>query len=284
MRRPVAEIHLVRTETLKRPVRSSSGVIMDGDFFRRDGETVDQTLGGRLRIIQKKNGYRFSLDALILANFTALRERDDLIDLGTGSGIIALILAQRFRCGRILGIEIQEDLAEMARRNVFLNGLEGGVEIRRGDVRRPESLCEPQSFSAAVCNPPYRRLRSGRTNPDPEKAVARHEIAGTAADFLAAAVYALRPDGRAYAIYPAARMVQLLVRMRDRRIEPKRLRLVYSRPGGSAVFVLVEGVKGGREGLNVLPPLIIHEEAGGYTREMTEIFRDLSAFPARGGG
>jgi tRNA1Val (adenine37-N6)-methyltransferase len=256
---------------------------MDGDSFRRDGETIDQTLGGRLRIIQKKNGYRFSIDALILAHFTALRERDDLIDLGTGSGIIALILTQRFRCGQVLGIEIQEDLAEMARRNVLLNGLEGVVEIRRGDVRRPESLCEPQSFSAAVCNPPYRRLRSGRTNSDPEKAVARHEISGTAADFLSAAVHALRPEGRVQMIYPATRMIQLLAGMRDSRIEPKRLRLVHSRPGGSAAFVLVEGVKGGREGLNVLPPLMIHEEAGGYTREMAEIFRALSAFPVRGG-
>jgi len=257
---------------------------MDGDFFGRAGETVDQTLGGRLRIIQKKNGYRFSLDALILAHFTALRERDNLIDLGTGSGIIALILTKRFRCGRVLGIEIQEELVELARRNVLLNGLEEEVEMRRGDVRRPEFFCEPQSFSAAVCNPPYRRLRSGRINPDPEKAVARHEIAGTVGDFLAAAVYALRPEGRIQMIYPATRMVQLLAEMRNRRIEPKRLRLVHSRSGGSAAFVLAEGVKGGRERLNVLPPLIIHEEAGGYTREMTEIFRDLSAFPAHGGG
>ena len=257
---------------------------MDGELNPRDGETVDEILGGRLRIIQKKRGYRFSLDALLLAHFAALQEGDDLIDLGTGGGIIALILAQRFRCGRVLGIDIQDEIVAIAKRNVVLNGLAGQIQIRRGDVRRPEFLCEPQSFSAAVFNPPYRRLRSGRMNPDPEKAVARHEIAGTAVDFLAAAVYALRPEGRVYAIYPATRMVQLLARMRDFRIEPKRLRLVHSRPGGSGAFVLVEGVKEGREGLRVLPPLFIHKEQGGYTPEMTEIFRALSAFPARGGG
>ena len=256
---------------------------MDGELNPRDGETVDEILGGRLRIIQKKRGYRFSLDALLLAHFTTLREGDDLIDMGTGGGIIALILTGRARCGRVLGIDIQDELVAIAQRNVVLNGLAGQIEIRRGDVRRPEFLCGPQSFSAAVFNPPYRRLRSGRMNPDPEKAVARHEIAGTAADFLAAAVYALRPEGRAYAIYPATRMVQLLARMRDFRIEPKRLRLVHSRPGGSGAFVLVEGVKAGREGLKVLPPFFIHEEQGGYTSEMTEIFRALSAFPARGG-
>ena len=257
---------------------------MEGELHPQDGETVDAILDGRIRVIQRKRGYRFSLDALLLSHFTDLRNGDDLIDLGTGSGIIALILAQRFRCGRVLGIEIQDELVAIAKRNVVLNGLAGRIEIRRGDVRCPETLCGPQSFSAAVFNPPYRRLRSGRTNSDPEKAVARHEIEGTVADFLAAAVYALRPEGRVYAIYPAVRMAELISRMRECRIEPKRLRLVHSRLDGGGEFVLVEGVKGGREGLNVAPPLFIYQDAGVYTREMTEIFRDLSAFPARGGG
>ncbi|MBU1965818.1 MAG: methyltransferase [Proteobacteria bacterium] len=257
---------------------------MDANLLDPTAETVDGILVGRLRLIQRKRGYRFSLDALLIAHFTDLRNGDDLIDLGTGSGIIALILAQRFRCGRVLGIEIQDELVAIAKRNVVLNGLAGRIEIRRGDVRFPETLCGPQSFSAAVFNPPYRRLRSGRTNADPEKAVARHEIEGTVADFLTAAVYALRPEGRVYAIYPAVRMVELIARMRECRIEPKRLRLVHSRLDGGGEFVLVEGVKGGREGLKVAPPLFIYQDAGGYTPEMEEIFRDLSAFPARGGG
>jgi tRNA1Val (adenine37-N6)-methyltransferase len=257
---------------------------MERELHERNEETIDAILGGRLRIIQKKRGYRFSLDALLLAHFATLREGDDLIDLGTGSGIIALILAQRFCCMRVLGIDIQGELAAMAKRSVVLNGLEGCVEIHWGDVRCPKTLCGPQSFSVAVFNPPYRRLLSGRMNPDSEKAVARHEIAGTAADFLAATAHVLRPGGRAYAIYPAARMVELLARMREHRIEPKRLRLVHSQCCCSGVFVLVEGVKGGREELKVQPPLFIHEEAGRYTQEMMEIFRDLSAFPVRGGG
>ena len=227
---------------------------------RRTEETVDEILGGRLRIIQKKTGYRFSLDALLLAHFAGLREGDDLIDLGTGSGIVALILAGRYRCGRVLGIEIQEELVTMAKRSVVMNGLDRRVEIRQGDVRRPESLCEPQSFDAAVFNPPYRRLRSGRMNLDPEKTVARHEIVGTAADFLAAAGHALREGGRVYTIYPATRMVELLFRMRVCRIEPKRLRIVHSRPDGVGKFALVEGVKGAGEELVVLSPLFVYEE------------------------
>jgi tRNA1Val (adenine37-N6)-methyltransferase len=257
---------------------------MDVDLSDPMTETVDGILTNRLRIIQRKRGYRFSLDALLIAHFADLRNGDDLIDLGTGSGIIVLILAQRFRCGRVLGIEIQNDLVAIAERNVVLNGLTGQIEIRRGDVRCPETLCGPQSFSAAVFNPPYRRLRSGRTNSDPEKAVARHEIEGTIADFLAAAVYALRSEGRVYAIYPAVRMAELITKMRECRIEPKRLRLVHSRFDGEGEFVLMEGVKGGREGLNVAPPLFIYQDGGGYTSEMAEILRDLSAFPVRGGG
>ena len=119
-----------------------------------EDETLDEILGGRLRIIQRKNGYRFSIDALLLAHFTVLKDGDNLIDLGTGSGIIALILASRYRPGRVLGIDVQEDCAAMARRNVVLNGLEGRVEIRQGDVRHPTTLCNPRSFDAAVFNPP----------------------------------------------------------------------------------------------------------------------------------
>lgn len=257
---------------------------MDGNLLHPAAETVDGILLDRLRIIQKKRGYRFSLDALLIAHFTDIRNGDDLIDLGTGSGIIALILAQRFRCGRVLGIEIQDELVAIAKRNVVLNGLAGRIEIRRGDVRHRETLCGPQSFSVAVFNPPYRRLRSGRMNSDPEKAAARHEIEGTITDFLTAAVYALRPEGRVYAIYPAARMVELISRIRECGIEPKRLRLVHSRLDGGGKFVLVEGVKGGREGLNVVPPLFIYQDVGVYTPEMAEIFKDLSAVSARGGG
>lgn len=247
-------------------------------------ETIDEILGGRLRIVQKKRGYRFSLDALLLAHFARLGSGEAIIDLGTGSGIVALILACLHPCSRILGIEIQEPMAEMARRSAVMNRLDRRVEIRRGDLRIPESLCPPASFDAAVCNPPYRRLGSGRMNPDPEKTAARHEIAGTVAEFLAAAAYALREGGRLYTIYPAARAVELLYRMRLSRLEPKGLRLVHSRCDSGAQLVLAEGVKGGGEQLSVAPPLFIYEQKGGYSAEMISIFQALSSFPSDGGG
>jgi tRNA1Val (adenine37-N6)-methyltransferase len=249
-----------------------------------DGETVDLLLDGRLQLLQRRRGYRFSLDALLLAHFVELAPGEDLIDLGTGSGVLALVLALRLRCRRVLGVDLQQGMVERARRSVERNGLEGCVEIRTGDVRSPGSLCPPGAFAAAVANPPYRRLNSGRRNPDPEKALARHEIAGTVADFAAAAAHALRPGGRFFAIYPAARLVELLGRMRERRIEPKRIRLVHSRVGGGAEFVLAEGAKGGREGLKVLPPLFVRCPIGGYTEEMREVFSGLSSLPPRAGG
>ena len=254
------------------------------DRVDESDETVDGILGGRLWIVQKRKGYRFSIDSLLLAHFVCLREGDDLLDLGTGTGILALILADRYRCGKVLGIEIQDELAVMAGRSAAMNGLAGRVEIRQGDVRRPETICPPRSFDAVVFNPPYRRLGSGRTNPDPEKAVARHEIEGGAADFLSAAAHALRERGRVYTIYPAMRMVEILCRMRTCRIEPKKLRIVHSRPGEEGIFALVEGVKRGREELAVLPPLFIYEARGGYAAEMTAIFRELSASRSHGGG
>lgn len=254
------------------------------DAFIRDDETIDPVLDGKFRIIQRERGYRFSLDALLLAHFVALRNGDDVIELGTGSGIIAIILARRHHLGRIVGVEIQKSLFDVALRNVTLNDEDGRVEVIRGDVRRPASFCKAQSFSVAVFNPPYRRMHAGRVNPDAEKAAARHEIFGTVGDFIAAAAWALRPGGRMYAIYPATRMIELLSKMRSAGIEPKRLCPVYPRMRASAVFVLVEGARDGGEELNMTPPLIIEDEQGDYTKETMEIFRGLSSSELPGDG
>jgi tRNA1Val (adenine37-N6)-methyltransferase len=257
---------------------------MDKLFLLEEGEKIDFILEGRLGIIQRERGYRFSIDAFLLANFVHLEDGDDLIDMGTGSGIIAIILAKRMRWGRILAVEVQKRLAGAARRNVQLNHLCGKIDVIEGDIRFPESFCPPQSFPVAVFNPPYRSLHSGRINPNPEKAAARHEILGTADDFIAAAAYALCQEGHMYAIYPSTKMAYLLARMRSFRIEPKRVSLVYSRPGASASFVLVDGVKGGGEELDVLPPFYIYSKRGEYSRQIADVFRFLASFASPGDG
>jgi tRNA1Val (adenine37-N6)-methyltransferase len=244
------------------------------------GETVDQILEGKLKVIQKERGCRFSIDALLLSRFISLKDGDHVLDLGTGGGIVPMILAKRWTCGRIAGLDIQDDLIDMARRSAVLNQVDDRVEFIRGDIRQIKTLFEAGSFDAVTFNPPYRRIHSGRMNPNIEKAIARHELKATLDDFLQAAAHVLKMKGRVFVIYPAVRVVRLFSRMRTLCLEPKRTVLVYSNPASEGEFVLVEGLKGGNESLKVLPPLFIYEREGGYTQDMQRIFSDLAAFPS----
>jgi tRNA1Val (adenine37-N6)-methyltransferase len=241
-------------------------------------ETLDNIAGGQIKVLQKARGYRFSIDALLLSHFVRLRHGEHVLELGTGSGVISMILAGRWEGVEVTGIDIQAEMVEMAGRSVAINKLVEKVEIRRADVRDIKNIFPPRSFDVVVSNPPYRKIHSGRINHDREKALARHEIAGAIGDFLQAAVYVLKPASRAYFIYPATRMVELLNSMRNARVEPKRLRMVYSNDKTAGKFVLVEAISEGGEELEVLPPLLIYNEKGAYTEEMMDIFRELS-FP-----
>ena len=239
--------------------------------LQQDGETINEFFHGRLRVLQKEKVYRFSIDSLLLADFVTLKRGDRVVDLGTGSGIIALILALRFPATIIAEVEIQKELADMAERSVALNGLVDRVTVYTGDVKKIRNLLESQSFDVAVFNPPYRKLNSGRVNPNGERAIARHEVKGTIDNFLSAARYLLKDGGRVYLVYPATRSVQLIARMRKNEIEPKRLRIVHSNETSGGVFVLAEGVKGAGEEAQILPPLFIYREDGCYTEEVEGI-------------
>lgn len=234
-------------------------------------ETVDGILQGKLSIIQRRTGYRFSIDALLLAHFVAPGKYDHIVDLGAGSGVIALVLATLHPAVAVSGVELQAELAARARRSAELNGLGGRVTIHDGNVRAVASLFSPQTFDLVVANPPYRRAASGRINPDREKRLARHEIEARLDDFLDAAVHLLRAKGKAAFVYPAARLVDLVSSMRARSLEPKRLRLVHSYSGGEATLALIEGSKDGRKELKILPPLTIYTEERQYTLEAAAI-------------
>lgn len=239
-------------------------------------ESLDTLLAGRLQVFQSERGYRFSLDSLLLAAFVQTRENDRVADLGTGSGIVALLLAGRPDVGRVTGVEIQEELARLAQRNVQLNGLAERVEIRPGDVREIKALLPPASFQVVAFNPPYRRVGAGRINARLQKSIARHEIKAALPDFLAAARYLLPHSGRVYTIYPASRLVELLYQLRRHRLEPKRLQLVHSRSDSPASLALVEGIKEAGEELTVAPPHIIYQSEGVYSAAMNGIFADLA--------
>lgn len=241
------------------------------DRLQRDDETIDEFFHGRLRVLQKEKGYRFSIDSLLLADFVTLKRGERVVDLGTGSGIVALILALSCPEVRIAEVEIQGDLADMAARSVVLNRMEERITVHTGDVKKIRKLFEPQSFDVAVFNPPYRRLNSGRINPNGERAIARHEVKGTIDDFLASARYLLKDGGRASVIYPTVRGVQLIASMRGNGIEPKRLRIVHSNGTSGGVFILAEGVKGAGEEVQIMPPLFIYREDGRYSPEIENI-------------
>ncbi len=155
-------------------------------------ETLDEILDGHLRVFQKKRGYRFSLDSILLPHFVFLKPRTCVLDLGCGSGIILLILAKRFPYINCTGLEIQEELVELAKKNVNFNKLEHRIKIAEGDARKIKNIFSANSFDAVIFNPPYRKLNSGRINPQLEKAIARHEIKGSLKDFIKAAKYLLK--------------------------------------------------------------------------------------------
>lgn len=245
----------------RRVVSAATGEILD--------ETLDTFLNGRLKLYQSRQGYRLALDTLLLAFFASVNEGDRVMDLGTGNGTLALILASLYPSLSVVGLEIQSEMAVRAVRNVHVNGHEKNVSVIAGDVRVIEEVAPAGSFDRVVANPPYRSPHTGRVSPYPEKTVARHEIHGTLADFVKAAAYLLPAKGRFAVIYRAARTGDLVQAMRGACLEPKRLRMVHATARSAASLVLAEGVKGGRNEMQVLPPLIVFDEKRSYTAEVT---------------
>jgi len=222
-------------------------------------ETLDTFFNGKFQVIQKEKGYRFSIDAVLLSQFVKIRKDERVIDLGTGCGILPLLLSKTTKARSFVGIEIQGGLAECAKKNVRLNHLEDRISILQQDLRELRETFAPGSFDVVLSNPPYRKYRSGRINPSLEKAIARHEIKGTLQDLISIASYLLPPKGRCYFIFPAMRTVDLLVALRSRELEPKRLRFAHPRMGEEAKFILTESVKASGVELKIMDPLILHE-------------------------
>lgn len=237
----------------------------------RFDETTDTLFHGKLKIRQSRSGYRFSIDALLLAGFIEARPGERVADLGSGNGVIALVLAYWYPELTVTAVELQRRMAERARENARLNGFEKRIQVHCGDVRRIAQMAAPASHALVLCNPPYRGPASGRISPVAEKRIARHEIAGRLRDFVRAGAYLLPQHGRMGVVYPALRAVDLLGTMREANIEPKRLRMVHSYAGAGASLVLVEGAKGGRNGIEVLAPLIIYEKAKQYSAEAASL-------------
>lgn len=234
----------------------------------QDAKTLDSMFGGRIKVIQDAEGYRFSIDAVILAHHLRPKANDIVIDLGTGCGIIPLILAYRKSNARIIGVEIQKELAELADKNVRLNNMDDLITIYHKDLKEFKGDFRPGSIDLVCSNPPYRKTGSGRVNPNRQRAIARHEIKTGLYDILETGVFLLKKSGRIIFIYPAERLTDLLYGMREFGLEPKLLRVVYSSVGSEAKLVILEGRKGGRPGMKISHPLVIYNRDGSYTAEV----------------
>ena len=223
-----------------------------------NNEKIEDLEDKRLKIIQAKDSYRFSVDSILLLNFIRLKNYENIIDLGTGSGIIPLLLFGKKKGLSIYGVEIQKDLADMARRSVELNKLQNGITIIQEDFRNLKNNFKNQQFDVVVSNPPYISMGQGKINPSINKAIARHEIKGDLEDMISVSNYLLKNKGRIYLIYRSAKLIKLVITLKRYDIEPKVIKLIYPRPGENANLVLLEGIKSGKEELKIEDPIFLY--------------------------
>jgi tRNA1Val (adenine37-N6)-methyltransferase len=234
--------------------------------------TTDTFFNGCIQVKQSRTGYRFSIDAVLLAWHTSPRPDDTILDLGTGCGIIPMILAYRYPGVKVYGIEVQTDLADIARLNIDENHMGDRIFIRCMDMKTLSHDVTSGAVDLVVCNPPFRKARSGRINPDQERAIARHEIKTTLNDVVKTAHSMLGVSGRFVIVYSAERITDILYQMRAFGIEPKWIRMIHSGINTDANLILIEGKKGARPALKIGPPLIIYRENGIYSDEAEKMF------------
>ncbi len=235
-------------------------------------ETVDDLILDGMKIIQPKRGYRFSLDAVLLAHFASVKGVHTIIDIGTGSGIIPLLMSSRIPDAAIVGIELQEAIAERALRNIILNNKTEQIRIIQGDVREIEQHLPGGFAQLVLSNPPFWRVGEGKLSQNKEEAIARHELYLNLEQLVFGAAYLLEDNGRLALIHRADRMEELLQAFSAARIRPRRIRMIHSYADRNAKLVLLEGQKHGQGQLEILPPLVIYEQQGVYCREIQALY------------
>lgn len=238
----------------------------------REGERLDDLQRNHYRIIQNPDKFCFGMDAVLLSGFARVSEGETVLDLGTGTGIIPILLEGKTQGKHFTGLEIQEESADMARRSICLNGQQEKISIVTGDIREASALFGASAFDVVTVNPPYMIHSRGLVNPDMPKAIARHEILCTLEDVIREGAKVLRPGKRFYMVHRPFRLVQIIRLMAEYRLEPKRMKFVHPLPDKEPNMILIEGVKGGGAHLKVEPPLIICSRPGVYTDEIYEIY------------
>ncbi len=237
-----------------------------------ENERLDELHRNGYFIIQDKDRFCFGMDAVLLSGFARVKEGETVLDLGTGTGILPILLEAKTKGAHFTGLEIQPESADMALRSVAYNHLEEKISIVTGDIKEASGIFKKSSFDVITTNPPYMIGQHGLVNPDDAKAMARHEIMCTLDDVLRESAGLLKPQGRFYMVHRPFRLAEILSKMISFRIEPKRMQLVYPFVDKEPNMVLIEGMRGGKPRMTVEKPLIVYKEQGVYTDEIYGIY------------
>ena len=240
----------------------------------KENERVDDLQNGYY-IIQDPRKFCFGMDAVLLSGFARVKKGEKVLDMGTGTGIIPVLLASKTVGEHFTGLEIQEECAEMAARSVKYNNLEDRVSIRQGDIKEAVSIFGAASFHVVTCNPPYMIGQHGLQNPYMAKAIARHEITCSLEDVVKAAKWLLKTGGHFYMVHRPFRLAEIIYTLKQHKLEPKRMRLVHPYVDKEPNMVLIDAVKGGKQRITVEPPLIVYNKDGSYTDEIYQIYGEM---------
>jgi len=246
-------------------------------------ERVDDLQIDGLKIIQNPQGFCFGIDAVLVSNFARVKKGSRVVDLGTGTGIIPLLVSAKSSHSKISAFEIQEDVADMARRSVAMNGLEDRIDVIEDNIKNALDHIGKHSVDVVISNPPYMASGVGEVNPSDYKAISRHEIHCTLEDIISTASDLLRGSGQFFMVHRPNRLVDILTLCRAYNLEPKRIRFVHPFAGKSPNIVLIHATKGGRPDVKVLEPLVVRNDDQSYTEEIYEIYRqtNISSFERR---
>ena len=238
----------------------------------KENERIDELQRNGYQIIQNPAKFCFGMDAVLLSGFARAKKGNTVLDMGTGTGIIPILMEAKTDASRFVGLEIQEESAGMARRSVALNGLEEKITIVTGDIKEADSLFDAASFDVITCNPPYMIGQHGLVNPEDAKAIARHEILCTLEDVIAQAAILLKPGGNFFMVHRPFRLAEIMVLLHQYKLEPKRMQMVHPFIDKEPNMVLIEANRGGKPRMSVEKPLIIYKEPGVYMPEIYEIY------------